>query len=128
MLAFGFTGWHFLIIFGFTILPLITAGIGIPVTLVPHYNRIKRGELQQGPTYNVLSIIGFVLAFAFAIVGVILAHVALSQIKRTHDRGWGLAVAALWIGYWNVLFGLIIVIGWAASFATSLGPAHRIVG
>ena len=60
------TGWHVLIL-GFGFLPILVAGIGIPATLIPHYNRVKR--------------------------------VALGQIKRTHERGWGFAVSALWIGY-----------------------------
>ena len=122
------TGWHFLILLAFGFLPVVTAGIGITAIVVPHYNKIKRGEIEQGTAYNTFSIVSLVLAFAFVIAGVVLAHIALSQIKQTHDRGWGLAVSALWIGYWNTMFGLIIVIGWIESLATSIGPAHPIVG
>ena len=119
-------GWHLLIILAFGFLPLITAAIGIPSTLVPHYTRVKRGEIEQNATFNTFSIVSLVLAFVFAIVGVVLAHVALSQIKKSHDRGWGLAVSALWIGYWNVLLGLLVIAGWVASISTSLGAATRI--
>jgi hypothetical protein len=107
----AFVGWHVLVFFGLGILPVIAAGIGIPAMLVPHYNRVKRGEITQLQTWNVPSIISLVLAFAFAPAGVVLGHVALVQIKRTHERGWGLAVAALWVGYWNTVLGLIVVVG-----------------
>ena len=122
------TGWHFLIILLILLVPIIPAGIGIPATLVPHYNKIKRGEIEQGSTYNTFSVISLVLAFVCAPAGVVLAHVALSQIKKTRDRGWGLAVSALWIGYWNTLLGLIIVIGWIVSLAFSVGPSYAVVG
>lgn len=47
--------------------------------------------------FNVLSIVGFVLAFLgwLAVVGLILEIVALGQIKRTGERGHGLAVAGI---------------------------------
>jgi hypothetical protein len=109
------TGWHFLIL-GFGLLPVLTAGIGIPAMLVPHYNKVKRGEIVQTQTTNVFAIVSFVLAFAFAIAGVVFAHIALAQIRRTSDRGWGYAVSALWIGYWNTLLGLTVVVGWIALF------------
>ncbi len=106
------TGWHFLILLALGVLPVLTAAIGIPATLVPHYNKVKRGEIEQGASYNTFAIVSLALAFAFAIAGVVFAHISLSQIKRTHDRGWGLAVSALWIGYWNSLFALILILSW----------------
>jgi hypothetical protein len=78
-------GWHLLILVALGFLPIITAGIGIPATLVPHYNKVRRGEIEQGTTYNTFAIVSLVLAFVFAVVGVVLAHIALSQITKTHD-------------------------------------------
>lgn len=108
-------------------LPPVTAAIGIPATLVPHYHKITRGEIEQITTYNVCSIVSLALAFAFAPAGVVLAHIALSQIKRTNERGWGLAASALWIGYWNVLYGLVIVVGWIVGLTTWLNPVTSTV-
>lgn len=71
---------------------------------------IDSGELILADTTNTLSIIGFVLSFFGAIVGIVLGHVALSQIKHTNERGWGLAVAALWIGYASVFVGGVLVV------------------
>lgn len=75
----------------------------------------------QAPYYpparptNTLAIISLVTAFVFPfVVPVVLGHMALSQIKRTNESGYGLAVAGLVIGYIYiavialfVLFGLI---------------------
>lgn len=36
-----------------------------------------------------------------------LGHIALSQINRTHERGWGLAVAGLVLGYLGLIAGAI---------------------
>lgn len=57
------------------------------------------GSLTLVDETNTLAVVGFVLAFFGGLPGVIISHVALSQIKRTNERGWGLAVAGLWIGY-----------------------------
>lgn len=63
---------------------------------------IADGSLQLAEKTNTLSIVGFVLVFFGAVPGIIVSHIALSQIKRTNERGWGLSVAALWIGYASV--------------------------
>jgi len=64
--------------------------------------------------FNVLAIVGFVLAFFVSLGAVICGHIALSQIKRTGERGHGLALAAVIIGYagigfWVLYFVAVIV-------------------
>lgn len=54
------------------------------------------------PPMNVLAIIGFVGVFFLGIIGVVLGHIALSQIKRTGEGGRGFALAATIIGYVRV--------------------------
>jgi peptidyl-prolyl cis-trans isomerase B (cyclophilin B) len=67
---------------------------------------------------NTLAIIALVASFFISIVGIVLGHVALNQIKTTGEGGRGLAIAALVIGYLSVAVGVIvvfIVIGAAAA-------------
>jgi ABC-type uncharacterized transport system permease subunit len=77
----------------------------------------------------VLSIASFVvMPFLAGIAGVILGHMARSQIRRTGEEGNGLAVAGLVIGYANialcVLFGAILfVVVIAAIFASQAQPS-----
>lgn len=73
---------------------------------------------------NTMAIIALVLAFIFPLIGLILAIVAKSQIKKTGEGGDGLATAALILSIiflvlefiWLV-FVLIAVLG-AASTST----------
>lgn len=57
--------------------------------------------------YNTLAILSFVLSFCISIAAIVLGHTALSQINRTHERGWGLAVVGLVLGYLGLIAGAI---------------------
>ncbi|MFF2050227.1 DUF4190 domain-containing protein [Leifsonia sp. NPDC058194] len=59
---------------------------------------------------NVLAIIALVGAFVFPLAGVICGHIALSQIKRTGEKGNGLAIAGLVLGYLYIAFIAFVVI------------------
>jgi hypothetical protein len=61
-------------------------------------------------SYNVLAIVGFVLAFVVPIGGIVCGHIALAQIRRTHERGRGLALAATILGYVFVAFFVVMVL------------------
>lgn len=66
------------------------------------------GAEQRLSVYAVLSL---VFAFVVAPLGVVFGHVALVEIRRTQDRGRGLAIAGLVIGYaWTLGIILIVVI------------------
>jgi len=65
---------------------------------------------QQPNKTNVLAIISLVSSFFISIVGIVLGHIALSQIKRTGEGGRGLAIAGLVIGYIGLVLGIIWVI------------------
>jgi hypothetical protein len=54
------------------------------------------------PTTNVLAIVGFIASFFVGLAGIICGHIALSQIRRTGEKGRGLALAATIIGYAQV--------------------------
>lgn len=86
--------------------------IAIPVLIVLLIVQSKRNSntgLPVSEKYNTLAVVAFILAFFVSIAAVVLGHIALSQIKRTNERGWGLAVAALCLGYAGLLAGAIWV-------------------
>jgi uncharacterized membrane protein len=60
-----------------------------------------------GKRTNVLAIVALVLAIFVPLVGAILGHVALGQIKKTGEEGRGIALAAVIVGW--VFTGLAIV-------------------
>jgi len=76
--------------------------------------------VDQRP-FNVLSIVAFVLSIVgVSLIGVILGHIGLSQIKRTGERGRGFAIAALIIGYIGIAVGIILAIVWIAVIGGAL--------
>jgi uncharacterized protein YacL len=68
---------------------------------------------------NVLAIVGIILAFFVPLVGVILGFVARSQIKRTGEKGSGLALAAIIIGLAFIVIGIIISVVLAIAGANA---------
>jgi hypothetical protein len=58
--------------------------------------------------WNVLSIVAFVIVFfGFSIISIILGFIGLNQIKKTGERGRGLALAAIIIGFVSIVLGII---------------------
>jgi hypothetical protein len=71
----------------------------------------------------IFSLAGFIVG-VLTIVGIILGHRSLSEIKRTGEGGKGAATAALIIGYlqlggWVVLIGLYVLFALAAGISNS---------
>ncbi|MDQ1609332.1 MAG: hypothetical protein QOE16_2064, partial [Microbacteriaceae bacterium] len=66
---------------------------------------------------NPLAIASLIVVFFSSLIGLILGHVALSQIKRSGENGRGLALAAVIVGW--TFTGVVIVIA-VAAFALSL--------
>ncbi|MCW4457119.1 DUF4190 domain-containing protein [Microbacterium sp. MPKO10] len=60
--------------------------------------------------FNVMAIVGFILSFFVSIVGAILSFVALSQIKKTGEKGRGLAIAGVIIGLASLVITIIYII------------------
>ncbi len=79
------------------------------------------------PTTNVLAIVALATSFVAGLVGIICGHIALGQIKRTGEKGRGLALAGTIIGYaqfglvflWTVGIVVTIVISSVSHSATS---------
>ncbi|CAN5152019.1 hypothetical protein BH09ACT6_BH09ACT6_09870 [soil metagenome] len=61
-------------------------------------------------TTNVLAIISLATAFFFSVAGIVAGHIALSQIKRTGEKGHGLAIAGLIIGYARLVMDFVAII------------------
>jgi hypothetical protein len=64
---------------------------------------------QQNSSYNVLSILGFIFAFIIPPVGFVLGIIALSHIKKTGEKGKGLAIAAVVLGAIFFLFLILLI-------------------
>ena len=58
--------------------------------------------------YNVLAIVGFILAFVFSLAGLVVSIIAFSQIKKTGERGHGLALAGVILSAVFLVGGIII--------------------
>jgi peptidyl-prolyl cis-trans isomerase B (cyclophilin B) len=63
--------------------------------------------------WNILAIVGFILTFFVSIAGIILGFIALSQIKRTGEKGHGLALWAVILGFVFIVLGIIFWIVYA---------------
>lgn len=58
---------------------------------------------------NTCAIVGFILSFFCGIAGLIVSIVALKQIKKTHEKGKGLAVAGVVLSSISVAFVAILL-------------------
>lgn len=83
-------------------------------------------HMQQAPAQaplNVLSLVAFIGSFFINLVGIICGHIALSQIKKTGERGRGFALAGLIIGYVSIALTLLWIILLFAGLAAA-GPTY----
>jgi hypothetical protein len=79
---------------------------------------------QSSQKFSTLAIVGFVLAFVINIAGLVVSLIALSQIKRTGERGRGLAIAGVIISVLSLVIGIFTSIAFfnaAANMNTALG-------
>lgn len=75
----------------------------------------KETTKVEEPKYNKPAIIGLILSIIAVfgvglagIAGFILGIVALVQIKHTHEKGKGLAIAAIIVGFiWSFVIGIV---------------------
>lgn len=73
----------------------------------PAYGQNPYGQQNPQDKYNVLAIISLVSAFFVSLVAVITGHMAMSQIKKTGEKGYGLALWGLILGYLGIVTGII---------------------
>ncbi|MEA9984519.1 MULTISPECIES: DUF4190 domain-containing protein [Subtercola] len=71
---------------------------------------------------NILAIVGLVLSIiGFTVIGIILGFVGLNQIKKTGESGRGIAIAAIIVGFAELIIGaiyIVVVIAAATSVST----------
>ena len=96
--------------------PFILIAVAIVFTVRGAKARALRPVTDR---FSTLAILGFALSFAGALPGIVLSHVALVEIKRTNERGWGLAVAGLWVGYAGLIILLPLVVALLGHFANN---------
>ena len=72
--------------------------------------------------FNSLAVVSFVLAItsALTVPALILAHISLVEIKHHGERGKGLAVTALVLGYLQIAAAIALFVIFAAAFAQGL--------
>lgn len=105
--------------------------VGFPPTAPPPppWTRYEPGTplYAPEPATNVLAIVALVGSFFVGIVGIVCGHIALAQIKRTGEKGRGMALAGTIIGYvqtgfvvlWTVGVVVAIVVGGIATSRSS---------
>ncbi|GAA0992606.1 DUF4190 domain-containing protein [Subtercola frigoramans] len=81
---------------------------------------------QPAAQFNVLAIVSFVSSFIASLAGVITGHIALSQIRKTGERGHGLALAGVIIGYVRIVIDLAAVIVLVVILVLTLSHAQRV--
>ena len=70
--------------------------------------------------WNVLSIIAFIIVFfGFSVISIILGFIGLNQIKKTGERGRGLALWAIILGFVSIVIGIIFWIVFVAVIAAN---------
>lgn len=64
-------------------------------------------QLQSKKT-NAMCIAGFIFSFIFAIIGLILSIIGMTQAKKKNENGRGFAIAGIIISIINIILGVII--------------------
>lgn len=98
-------------------LPTGPGGPGLPAPYPGGYHGYYSPQLAQRTNgFAVGALVCGIVPFFGGIPAVILGHVARGQIKRTGERGDGVAIAGMVLGYlWLALWVLIILVGVAHS-------------
>jgi len=87
-------------------------------------------ESENAAQWNVLAIVSFVGSFVISLVGVVCGFLALRQIRRTGERGRGLATTGVVLGFVGLAVGVamiaVFMVGGAALVGSIAGvpPTH----
>lgn len=77
------------------------------------------GYGQAEPRWNVLAIVGFVLSFIVTIAGLVVSIIAYVQIRKTGDKGRGLALAGIIISAVFIVLSIVFSIVLFSAAANS---------
>jgi hypothetical protein len=76
----------------------------------PAYGQGAPGYPPAGPQKtNTMAILGLVFAFIFQPLGIIFSAIGLSQIKKSHEKGRGLALTGLILSIVFLILGLVLL-------------------
>ena len=94
----------------------------------PAYGQQPYGQPTYGQPavekYNVLAIISLVTALlGVSLAAIITGHIGINQIKRTGEKGHGLAIAGLIIGYATIALSIIAAIIFIPLFLMAMANA-----
>ncbi|MEV4183984.1 DUF4190 domain-containing protein [Streptosporangium canum] len=83
-----------------------------------------RGNNGMAIAALIMGIAGLFVCGVTSIVGIVLGHISLGQIKRTHEEGRGMAIAGLVLSYfgvacWLLVLVLALALGWWGFAASS---------
>jgi hypothetical protein len=80
--------------------------------------------------FNSLAVVAFSLALssALAVPSVIIAHFALVETKRRGERGKGLAVTALVLGYLQIAFSILLAVAFASALIQGIEEFQHRMG
>lgn len=92
---------------------------GAPGVPYPPQPNGQQPYYPRAGKWNVCAIIGFILAFLFALIGLILSIIGLNQIKRTHEKGRGLAIA-------GIIISIIMMIGGGVGAYYTVSQAMKV--
>jgi hypothetical protein len=93
----------------------------VPQAVAPQY--VASAPASSGEL-NILAVIALIAScFGFTIPGIVMGHIALSQIKKSGGSGRGLAVAALIVGYALTLVILVLVVLYFILIFAAIGLA-----
>ena len=71
---------------------------------------------------NVISVLTLIFGILGAgVVPIVLGHIAVSQINRTSERGHGMAIAGLILGYVTVVLSIILFVVFATAASNRFG-------
>jgi hypothetical protein len=87
----------------------------------PAYSQGGAYGQPQSDRYNVLAIVSLVSSFFISLVAVITGHIALNQIKKTGEKGRGIAIAGLVLGYLGILASIVVLLIVIAAIASNPG-------
>ena len=84
-----------------------------------------QGPLHGQTTTNVLAVLSLVFGIFGGFPAIILGHIAKSQIRRTGERGGGLATAGLILGYvWLVAVAIVLIVYFVSILSIFNGAGY----
>jgi len=112
-----------IIFMGICVLSIISAAIGTVITFIGLFikNKVEESpdlndkketldQINGGQQYNPLAILSFIFAVIFFPIGLILGVIAIIKIKKTGEKGKGLAIAGIIISIILPLLSFILTL------------------